>query len=64
MMAKLEEGLTHDPCRPNDRLLLRMKGSISEFELGLRRMTARSSWSRNLGRLSATEKKPRRSRAS
>jgi DNA invertase Pin-like site-specific DNA recombinase len=25
----------YDPCRPNDRLLLRMKGSISEFELGI-----------------------------
>ena len=25
----------YDPCRPNDRLLLAMKGSISEFELGL-----------------------------
>src|SRR5215203_695896 len=27
----------HDPCRPNDRLLLGMKGSISEFELGVLR---------------------------
>src|SRR6202165_1206067 len=26
-----------DPCRPNDRLLLGMKGSISEFELGVLR---------------------------
>ena len=26
----------YDPCRPNDRLLLGMKGSISEFELGIR----------------------------
>jgi DNA invertase Pin-like site-specific DNA recombinase len=26
-----------DPCRPNDRLLLGMKGSISEFELGILR---------------------------
>ena len=25
----------YDPCRPNDRLLPGMKGSISEFELGL-----------------------------
>ncbi len=25
----------YDPCRPNGRLLLGMKGSISEFELGL-----------------------------
>jgi DNA invertase Pin-like site-specific DNA recombinase len=25
----------NDPCRPNDRLLLGMKGSISEFELGV-----------------------------
>ncbi|MGH7105135.1 MAG: recombinase family protein, partial [Acetobacteraceae bacterium] len=24
----------YDPCRPNDRLLLGMKGSMSEFELG------------------------------
>ncbi len=27
----------NDPCRPNDRLLLGMKGSISEFELGILR---------------------------
>ena len=26
---------SHDPCLPNDRLLLGMKGSISEFELGV-----------------------------
>jgi len=25
----------YDPCRPNDRLLLGMKGTISEFELGV-----------------------------
>ena len=25
----------YDPCRPNERLLLGMKGSISEFELGV-----------------------------
>jgi DNA invertase Pin-like site-specific DNA recombinase len=25
----------YDPCQPNDRLLLGMKGSISEFELGI-----------------------------
>lgn len=25
----------YDPCRPNDRFLLGMKGSISEFELGV-----------------------------
>src|SRR3981189_1169055 len=25
----------YDPCRPNDRLLLGMKGGISEFELGI-----------------------------
>jgi DNA invertase Pin-like site-specific DNA recombinase len=25
----------YDPCRPNDRLLLGMKGTISEFELGI-----------------------------
>lgn len=25
----------YDPCHPNDRLLLGMKGSISEFELGV-----------------------------
>lgn len=30
------EGI-YDPCRPNDRLLLGMKGSISEFELGVLR---------------------------
>jgi DNA invertase Pin-like site-specific DNA recombinase len=27
----------YDPCRPNDKLLLGMKGSISEFELGVLR---------------------------
>ena len=27
----------YDPCRPNDRLLLGMKGSISEFELSILR---------------------------
>lgn len=27
----------YDPCRPNDRLLLGMKGSISEYELGVLR---------------------------
>ena len=27
----------YDPCRPNDRLLLGMKGNISEFELGVLR---------------------------
>jgi len=27
----------YDPGRPNDRLLLGMKGSISEFELGILR---------------------------
>ena len=27
----------YNPCRPNDRLLLGMKGSISEFELGVLR---------------------------
>lgn len=27
----------YDPCLPNDRLLLGMKGSISEFELGIMR---------------------------
>jgi DNA invertase Pin-like site-specific DNA recombinase len=31
--ARSGPGLQRDPCRPNDRLLLRMKGSISEFEL-------------------------------
>jgi excisionase family DNA binding protein len=28
----------YNPCHPNDRLLLGMKGSISEFELGVLRM--------------------------
>ncbi|MGH8153242.1 MAG: recombinase family protein [Rhodanobacteraceae bacterium] len=31
------EGI-YDPCRPNDRLLLGMKGSISEFELNILRV--------------------------
>jgi DNA invertase Pin-like site-specific DNA recombinase len=30
----------YDPCRPNDRLLLGMKGSISEFELGVLRASS------------------------
>ncbi len=30
------EGI-YDPCRPNDRLLLGLKGSMSEFELGILR---------------------------
>src|SRR6201981_2070143 len=30
-----ELGGGYAPCRPNDRLLLGMKGSISEFELGV-----------------------------
>jgi len=32
----------YDPCRPNDRLLLGMKGSISEFELGIIRAIGRN----------------------
>src|SRR6202047_1129065 len=31
----IDTGGVYDPCRPNDRLLLGMKGSISEFELGV-----------------------------
>jgi DNA invertase Pin-like site-specific DNA recombinase len=31
----------YNPCRPNDRLLLGMKGSISEFELGVLRSRMR-----------------------
>ena len=31
----------YDPCRPNDRLLLGMKGSISQFELGVLRARGR-----------------------
>src|SRR6201990_1636808 len=46
-----------NPCRPNDRLLLGMKGSISEFELGVLRArmldAARSKASRGELRLSA-----------
>jgi DNA invertase Pin-like site-specific DNA recombinase len=33
----------YDPCRPNDRLLLGMKGSISEFELGIIHLLLRRS---------------------
>src|SRR6187200_2586224 len=47
----------YNPCRPNDRLLLGMKGSISEFELGVLRArmldAARSKASRGELRLSA-----------
>ena len=47
----------YDPCRPNDRLLLGMKGSISEFELGIIRSrmyeAARSKARRGELRLSA-----------
>lgn len=46
----------YNPCRPNDRLLLGMKGSISEFELGVLRArmldAARSKPSRGELRLS------------
>src|SRR6202012_3378969 len=46
----------YDPCRPNDRLLLGMKGSISEFELGVLRArmldAARSKASRGELRIS------------
>src|SRR6202795_162050 len=46
----------YNPCRPNDRLLLCMKGSISEFELGVLRArmldAARSKASRGELRLS------------
>ena len=46
----------YNPCRPNDRLLLGMKGSISEFELGVLRArmldAARSKASRGELRLS------------
>src|SRR5512132_3429893 len=31
----IDHEAVYDPCRPNDRLLLGMKGSISEFELGV-----------------------------
>ena len=47
----------YDPCRPNDRLLLGMKGSISEFELGIIRSrmyeAARSKAKRGELRISA-----------
>ena len=33
----IDQDGVYDPCRPNDRLLLGMKGSISEFELGVLR---------------------------
>ena len=37
----------YDPCRPDDRLLLGMKGSISEFELGvLRNRMTEALWSK------------------
>ena len=46
----------YNPCRPNDRLLLGMKGSISEFELGVLRArmldAARSKASRGELRIS------------
>src|SRR5579863_2829482 len=46
----------YDPCRPNDRLLLGMKASISEFELGVLRArmidAARSKASRGELRIS------------
>jgi DNA invertase Pin-like site-specific DNA recombinase len=46
----------YNPCRPNDRLLLGMKGSISEFELGVLRSrmldAARSKASRGELRIS------------
>jgi len=37
----------YDPCSPNDRLLLGMKGTISEFELGvLRARMTEALWSK------------------
>jgi excisionase family DNA binding protein len=33
----IDQDGVYDPCHPNDRLLLGMKGSISEFELGVLR---------------------------
>ena len=33
----IDHEAVYNPCRPNDRLLLGMKGSISEFELGILR---------------------------
>jgi len=33
----IDQDGVYNPCRPNDRLLLGMKGSISEFELGVLR---------------------------
>jgi DNA invertase Pin-like site-specific DNA recombinase len=33
----IDTDCVYNPCRPNDRLLLWMKGSISEFELGVLR---------------------------
>jgi excisionase family DNA binding protein len=33
----IDQDGVYDPCRPNDRLLLGMKGTISEFELGVLR---------------------------
>lgn len=48
----------YNPCRPNDRLLLGMKGSISEFELGVLRArmldAARSKARRGELRISVT----------
>ena len=52
----IDLGGVYNPCRPNDRLLLGMKGSISEFELGVLRArmldAARSKASRGELRLS------------
>lgn len=33
----IDEDGVYDPCHPNDRLLLGMKGTVSEFELGILR---------------------------
>lgn len=43
----------YDPCRPNDRLLLGMKGSISEFELSIlrARMLDAARWKAKRGEL-------------
>jgi len=31
----IDQDGVYDPCQPNDRLLLGMKGTISEFETGV-----------------------------
>jgi DNA invertase Pin-like site-specific DNA recombinase len=46
----IDEDGVYDPCLVNDRLLLGLKGSMAEFELGLMRQRAREALLQMIGR--------------